>query len=63
MFDLVMYRPPKNWNFQSEAKEEQVIAIVTTCSVSCLFFVLILFSESFFCGTSVLMESMKIEML
>ena len=25
----------KYWNFQSEAKDEQIIAIVTTCSVSC----------------------------
>ena len=35
MFDWVMLGPRKYLNFQSEAKVEQIIAIVTTCSVSC----------------------------
>ena len=33
MFDWVIYRPPKIFNFQSEAKLEQIILIVTTHSV------------------------------
>ena len=36
MFDWVIYRPPKILNFQSEAKLEQINAIVTTHSVSLL---------------------------
>ena len=35
MFDWVIYKPPKALNFQSEAKVEQIIAIVTMRSVSC----------------------------
>ena len=36
MFDLVIYIClRKYWNFQSEAKVEQIIAIVTARSVSC----------------------------
>ena len=34
MFDRVIYMPPKILNFQSEAKRQQIIATVTTCSVS-----------------------------
>ena len=30
MFDWVIYRPPKNWNFQIEGKVEQIITIVRT---------------------------------
>ena len=29
---------PKYWNFQSEAEVEQIIAIVTTHSISCSYF-------------------------
>ena len=35
MFFWVKYRPLKIWNFQREAKVEHIIAIGTTCSVSC----------------------------
>ena len=37
MFHWVIYRPLKYWNFQSKPKVEQIIAILTTRSVSCLF--------------------------
>ena len=33
MFDWVIYRPLKILKFQSEAKWEEIIAIVTTCTV------------------------------
>ena len=39
MCKWVYVNPPKNWNFQSEAKVEQIIAIVTTHSVFWFFFV------------------------
>ena len=37
MFNWVIYRPPKVLKFQSLAKLEQIIVIVTTRSVSCYF--------------------------
>ena len=37
MFHWVICRPLKYWNFQSKPKVEQIIAILTTRSVSCLF--------------------------
>ena len=37
MFDWVICLQ-KYWNFQSETKVEQIIAIVATPSVSCLFY-------------------------
>ena len=46
MFDWVVYRSPKNENFQSEAKVEQTIAIITTRCVYCLEIDLWMFSES-----------------
>ena len=40
MFDWVIYRPPKIFKFQSEAKFEQIITIVTTRSVFLFTFIL-----------------------
>ena len=50
MFHWVICRPLKYWNFQSKPKVEQIIAIITTRSVSCLFcfeFFLLLWVFSF----------------
>ena len=55
MFDWAIYRPLwKYWNFQSEAKLEQIIAILTTHSVFLLIFNLK--CQPFYTKNSVLSE-------
>ena len=53
MFDWVIYRPGKYWNFQSETTLEQIIAVVTMHSV--FFFTLNCFSEAKLAKTALIL--------